>query len=38
MNIVDEIRKIYQNNQNISLFVDMDGTITELLFDSEESY
>ena len=38
MNIVEEINKIYQKNKKINLFLDMDGTIIELLFDSEETY
>lgn len=38
MNIVEEINKIYQKNKEINLFLDMDGTIIELLFDSEEKY
>lgn len=38
MKIVEEINKIYQKNKKIKLFLDMDGTITELLFDSEKIY
>ena len=38
MKIVEEINKIYQKNKKIKLFLDMDGTIIELLFDSEEIY
>ena len=38
MKIVEEINKVYQKNKKIKLFLDMDGTITELLFDSEKKY
>ena len=38
MNIIEEISKVYNDNKNIILFLDMDGTIIELLFNSEESF
>lgn len=38
MKIINEINEVYNEAQNIELFLDMDGTIIELLFDSEESF
>jgi hypothetical protein len=38
MNIIEEIDKIYKKNNNICLFLDMDGTIVEFLINSEESF
>lgn len=38
MNIIDEIRFLYKQNRNIKLFLDMDGTVVELLIDSSQSY
>jgi len=38
MNIIKEINKIYEKSKNIELFLDMDGTIIELLINSEESF
>ena len=38
MNFIDKISNIYKTNKNIEIYIDMDGTIVELLFDKEGSY
>ena len=35
MNFIDKISNIYKTNKNIEIYIDMDGTIVELLFDNE---
>lgn len=37
-NFIDKISNIYKTNKNIEIYIDMDGTIVELLFDKEGSY
>ena len=38
MNFVEKIDDIYKKNKNIEIYLDMDGTIVELLFDKNQSY
>lgn len=38
MNFIEKLSDIYKTNKNIEIYIDMDGTIVELLFDREESY
>ena len=38
MNFIEEIDDIYKKNKNIEIYLDMDGTIVELLFDKNQSY
>lgn len=38
MNFIDKTSNIYKTNKNIEIYIDMDGTIVELLFDKEGSY
>lgn len=33
-----KINSIYQKNQNIEIYIDMDGTIVEFLFDNDNSF
>lgn len=38
MNFIEKIDDIYKKNKNIEIYLDMDGTIVELLFDKNQSY
>ena len=38
MEFINMINKIVKNNKNIKIFLDMDGTIVENIFDLEKSY
>lgn len=38
MEFINIINKIVKNNKNIKIFLDMDGTIVENIFDLEKSY
>ena len=38
MKFIENIKKIYENNKEPEIYVDMDGTIIELLFDMDESF
>ena len=38
MKFMDKMKEIYQNNKNIKIYLDMDGTIVECLFDKDDSY
>lgn len=38
MNFIEKIDNIYKQNKNIEIYLDMDGTIVELLFDKNQSY
>lgn len=38
MKFMNKLNEIYQNNKKIKIFVDMDGTIVECLFDKDDSY
>lgn len=38
MNFIEKIDAIYKKNKNIEIYLDMDGTIVELLFDKNQSY
>ena len=38
MDFIKKINSIYQKNQNIEIYLDMDGTIVEFLFDNENSF
>ena len=38
MDFIEKIDNIYKKNKNIEIYLDMDGTIVELLFDKKGSY
>lgn len=38
MNFIDKIDIIYQNNKDIDIYIDMDGTIVEFLLNNEMDY
>ena len=38
MDFIEKIDNIYKRNKNIEIYLDMDGTIVELLFDKKGSY
>lgn len=38
MNFIEKLSNLYKTNKNIEIYIDMDGTIVELLFDKEGSY
>ena len=38
MDFIEKIDNIYKKNKNIEIYLDMDGTIVELLFDKKDSY
>ena len=38
MNFIDKIDNIYQNNKNLEIYTDMDGTIVEFLLDRDKSF
>lgn len=38
MNFIEKIDDIYKKNKNIEIYLDMDGTIVELLFDKNQNY
>ncbi len=38
MNFIEKLSNLYKTNKDIEIYIDMDGTIVELLFDKEGSY
>ena len=38
MEFINLISEILKNNKNLKIFLDMDGTIVENIFDIEKSY
>ena len=38
MRLKENIERIYNQGKEIEIYLDMDGTITELIFDAEESF
>ena len=38
MEFIEKLNNIYKNNSNIEIYLDMDGTLVELIFDKHESY
>lgn len=38
MGFIENIKQIYESNKELEIYLDMDGTIIELLFDTEESF
>lgn len=38
MGFIENIKQIYESNKELEIYLDMDGTIIELLFDMEESF
>ena len=38
MEFINLISEILKNNKNLKIFLDMDGTIVENIFDIERSY
>lgn len=38
MKFIERIDEICEQNNNVEIYLDMDGTIIELLFDIEKSY
>lgn len=38
MEFINLISEILKNNKNLKIFLDMDGTIVENIFDVEKSY
>ena len=38
MNFIEMVKRIYESNKELEIYLDMDGTIIELLFDMEESF
>lgn len=38
MDFIEKLNNIYENHSNIEIYLDMDGTLVELIFDKNESY
>ena len=38
MDFYSKINSIYQKNQNIEIYLDMDGTIVEFLLDNDNNF
>ena len=38
MDFIEKLNNIYETHSNIEIYLDMDGTLVELLFDKNESY
>ena len=38
MDFIEKLNNIYENHSNIEIYLDMDGTLVELLFDKNERY
>lgn len=38
MKFIENIKRIYEYGKELEIYLDMDGTIIELIFDIEESF